>query len=87
MCPLRTSSPRVLEVLFLRRRVARHEDVDGLVDGLVVVAGYPRLSHRQYCVVWTREMMVTSLLIAQARYCPSAHMNETCIFMEEVCMV
>ena len=62
---------------------ARHVDV----VGLVVVVGCPYLSHRRYCVVWTRRMKMTSLLIGQARYCPSAHMDETCLFMEEMCMV
>jgi hypothetical protein len=73
----------VLELLLLRRRAALHVDVDGVVDELVVVVGCPSLSHRRNFLVWTRRMKMTSLLVGQPRYYSPAHMDETCLFMEE----
>jgi hypothetical protein len=78
----------VLELLLLWRRAALHVDVDGVVDELVVVVGCPNhISHSRYFLVWTRRMKMTSLLIGQPRYYPPAHMDETCLFMEETGIV
>jgi hypothetical protein len=85
-------TPRVLERLLLLRRAARRrhvaeEDVDVDVVLVVVVVGVPCLSHRRKFVVWTRRKTMTSIPVWRKRYCPPAHMEETCLFMEETCMV
>jgi hypothetical protein len=88
LCPLQSSSLRVLELLLLRRRAARlvaEEDVDVVL--VVVVVGGPCLSHSRKFVVWTRRMTMTSFLLRRRRYCPPAHMEETYLFMDETCIV
>jgi hypothetical protein len=77
----------VLKLLLLWRRAALHVDVDGVVDELVVVVGCPCLSHRRYFLVWNWRMKMTSLLVCQPRYYHPAHMDETCLFMEETGIV
>ncbi len=77
----------MLELLLLRRRAAIHVDVDGVVDELVVVVGCPSLSLHWTFVVWTRRMKMTSLLVGQPRYYSPAHMDETCLFMEQTGIV
>jgi hypothetical protein len=75
----------VIALLLLQRRVARHVVV--AVEGVVAVVGGPCLSQRRKFVVWTRRKTMTSILVWRKRYCPPAHMEETCLFMEETCMV
>jgi hypothetical protein len=57
------------------------------VDGLVVVVGCPCLSLHRNFVVWARRMKMTSILVGKPRYYPPAHMDETCLFMEETGIV
>jgi hypothetical protein len=75
----------VIALLLLRRRAARHVVV--AVEWVVAVVGGPCLSQCQNFVVWTRRMMMTSDLVRRARYCPPAYMEETYLFMEEMCIV
>ncbi len=69
--PLLSSSPRVLELLLLHWRAARHVAED--VDWLVVVVGCPCLSLRGNLVVWARRMKITLLLVGKPRYYPCTY--------------